>query len=83
MKTICGFLNRQGGTILIGVNDDKKVVGINLNGLVDEVKLYFDKLKRSFFPIPMGLIETVEVPVRRCVGDNSFVWVPNMYILRV
>ncbi len=28
MKTIAGFLNTQGGTILIGVNDKKEVVGL-------------------------------------------------------
>lgn len=28
-KTICGFLNNQGGQMLIGVNDKKEVVGVN------------------------------------------------------
>jgi predicted HTH transcriptional regulator len=28
VKTIVGFLNADGGTLLIGVNDDKKVIGL-------------------------------------------------------
>ena len=28
LKWICGFANAQGGTIYIGVNDDKQVVGV-------------------------------------------------------
>lgn len=28
LKWICGFANAQGGTLYIGVNDDKKVVGV-------------------------------------------------------
>lgn len=29
MKTICAFLNADGGTLLIGLSDDNKVVGVN------------------------------------------------------
>lgn len=28
LKWICGFANAQGGTIYIGVNDDKKIIGV-------------------------------------------------------
>jgi ATP-dependent DNA helicase RecG len=28
-KTLCAFLNAEGGTLLLGVNDDGKILGIN------------------------------------------------------
>lgn len=28
-ETVCAFLNRNGGTILLGVDDDKALVGLN------------------------------------------------------
>ncbi len=39
-KTVCAFLNRHGGTILLGVNDDGSIEGINPNE-VDQVKKDF------------------------------------------
>ena len=30
-ETVCSFLNRQGGTLLLGVNDAGKVTGVNLD----------------------------------------------------
>ena len=32
-ETVCSFLNRSGGYIFIGVNDDKEIVGVNKNNL--------------------------------------------------
>ena len=29
VKTVCGFLNAQGGTLLIGVDDERRVVGLS------------------------------------------------------
>ena len=28
LKWICGFANAQGGTLYIGVNDDKQIIGV-------------------------------------------------------
>lgn len=30
-ETICAFLNRFGGNIILGVNDDKQIIGVNPN----------------------------------------------------
>jgi len=30
-ETVCAFLNRNGGTILLGINDDKTIGGVNPN----------------------------------------------------
>ena len=38
LKWICGFANAQGGSIFIGVNDKKKVLGIdNAKKLMEEI----------------------------------------------
>lgn len=41
-ETIAAFMNAKGGNMLIGVNDQKKVVGVKL-------KTSFDKFKNNFF----------------------------------
>lgn len=38
LKWICGFANAQGGRIYIGVNDDKKIIGLsNANKLMEDI----------------------------------------------
>jgi ATP-dependent DNA helicase RecG len=39
LETVCAFLNRYGGTILLGVSDEGKIVGIN--------NKYINKLKKE------------------------------------
>lgn len=39
LKTIAGFLNAGGGTLLIGVSDDGNVVGITADGFANEDKM--------------------------------------------
>jgi predicted HTH transcriptional regulator len=39
LKTIVGFLNGQGGTLLIGVDDDKNVLGLALDKFENDDKL--------------------------------------------
>ena len=38
LKTIAAFLNTHGGTLVIGVNDDRKVIGIELDGFASDEK---------------------------------------------
>lgn len=60
LKWICGFANAQGGTIYIGINDDKKIVGV-------------PKAKRLMEDIPnmvkdrLGII----IDVNLLVSDNK------------
>ncbi|KAL4456961.1 hypothetical protein ABPG74_014599 [Tetrahymena malaccensis] len=84
LKTICGFLNRSGGTILIGVNDDKIIKGITLKS-IDDLKLYFDNQKKKFYPYPEGLIKTVELPIKKYVGEaqERYRWLENTYVVRI
>lgn len=39
LKTIAGFLNGKGGTLLIGVNDNKEPLGLDADGFESEDKL--------------------------------------------
>jgi hypothetical protein len=39
LKTICAFLNSSGGILLIGVSDDKKIVGIKKDNFKNKDKL--------------------------------------------
>ncbi|MDD5689452.1 MAG: DUF262 domain-containing protein [Caldisericia bacterium] len=51
LKTICGFLNSQGGTLLIGIDDDGNVVGIE-NDLMTIQK----KDKDGYFQLLINMI---------------------------
>ena len=39
LKTLAGFLNAKGGTLMIGVADDGKVVGLSADGFASEDKM--------------------------------------------
>lgn len=39
LKTIAGFLNAKGGTLLIGVSDNGEVLGLDADGFVNEDKM--------------------------------------------
>lgn len=40
LKTIAGFLNSKGGTLIIGVSDDGQSVGIDVDGFQNEDKMH-------------------------------------------
>lgn len=55
-KTICAFLNSNGGTLLIGVNDKKEIIGLepdfslcDIDDHYDWFRLQFDDLMYQFF----------------------------------
>jgi hypothetical protein len=64
LKTIVAFLNTQGGTLLIGVSDEKKIVGLDeeiekFHKNSDKFLLHFKNLiKRSIGPQFYTFIET-------------------------
>lgn len=56
MKTVAAFLNTEGGTLLIGVDDDKKIIGLESDFNLflkpdkkDAFALYFDSIIQSGF----------------------------------
>jgi predicted HTH transcriptional regulator len=40
LKTIAGFLNTRGGTLIVGVSDDGETVGIDADGFGSEDKMH-------------------------------------------
>jgi ATP-dependent DNA helicase RecG len=58
-KALCGFLNRQGGLVIFGVNPDGKTVGQLVS---DKTLLDIAALLRSFEPQPPVSVERVPLP---------------------
>jgi len=57
LKTIAGFLNAQGGTLMVGVGDDGKVLGLSADAFENEdkmglhlVNLIRDRIGEIFLP---------------------------------
>lgn len=75
LKSIVGFLNAQGGTLIIGISDDLEVIGlkgdfslISSETPIDTfVQIVHEAVKTSLKPIPIGL---VEVSIRPCGSDS-------------
>ncbi|MBX3113495.1 MAG: putative DNA binding domain-containing protein [Fimbriimonadaceae bacterium] len=71
LKSIAGFLNAHGGTLIIGISDDLEIIGlkgdfslISAEAPIDAfVQIVHEAVKTSLKPIPIGL---VEVTIRPC-----------------
>lgn len=73
-ETVCSFANRQGGHILLGVNDDGSVEGVNENSVISiERNIVNVTSNPAVFSTAPGL-EIMHATVQgKCVID---VWVP-------
>ena len=51
IKTIAAFLNSKGGTLLIGIDKNSNIVGIQADDFSDKdkLRLYFDNLIKNYF----------------------------------
>ncbi|QYK52639.1 MAG: ATP-binding protein [Fimbriimonadaceae bacterium] len=75
LKSIAGFLNTRGGTLIIGVSDNLQVIGlkgdfsiISCEAPVDAfIQIVHEAVKTSLKPIPIGL---VEVNIRPCGSES-------------
>ena len=81
-KQICGFLNRKGGRIYIGINDSKIVIGNHLNSKDrDKTRNELTNLTSDFFPkCRTEKIRVVYVPVRNKLTDRH---INNLYIIKI
>jgi predicted HTH transcriptional regulator len=70
-ETICGFLNNEGGYFIVGVHDDRRILGINPNKDYDLFLLRVDQLYHSKTivhedgsQISVGTIKIFTVPTK-------------------
>ena len=71
LKTIAAFLNSEGGCLIIGVNDNKKILGIDLDGFKsnDEwIRFLKDKIKSK---LGINFLETfIKIETREFNNEN-------------
>lgn len=54
---IVAFLNSEGGTVFVGVEDDGTVIGFKDSNIKDDIDLKLGNwIQDAFFPKPSGLI---------------------------
>lgn len=74
-KTICGFLNANGGILLIGISDDAVPQGIDdelkFLGSKDQIRLNIDKLIHSYFGD--GIIPLIDVSFEKSDKKKEFI----------
>ena len=69
-QSICSFLNKEGGTIALGVNNYGEIVGINDQFLTHMLNKLTEVLKGSFSPIAQIKAEIVEVDNKKVLCLN-------------
>jgi len=82
-KTICGFLNRRGGRIYLGIHDDKTVYGIRLTPKQrDDLKLDIQSLIKNFEPdiINSETVSIVFIPVKQHVNSRP---IPGLFVVKI
>lgn len=75
LKSIAGFLNADGGSLVIGVTDELKVIGLrgdfsllSGNDPADAfIQVIHEAIKTKLSPIPIGL---VEIAIRPCGSES-------------
>lgn len=66
LKTICSFMNTKGGTLLVGVNDEKKIIGIGQDRFEssDKMILHLTRLvKERISPIHIEFLKFEIEPI--------------------
>lgn len=57
-QTLCAFLNRQGGTVFLGVTNDHKIIG---QTITDKTKLEISNILKQFEPTANITVEYIDV----------------------
>lgn len=73
-ESVCAFLNRNGGHIFLGVDDNRNIVGINLEKVTD--------LKRDFINLcnnPQKIFPTIQLIIRDYYYQNKCILYINVY----
>lgn len=78
-ESVCSFLNNSGGYILLGVNDDGEVIGVNENNLDNMTKNFINVINdpKLFSPKPYITPLTVEIDRKKiiCLYIESGIYV--------
>ncbi|MHB1948728.1 MAG: ATP-binding protein [Gammaproteobacteria bacterium] len=59
LKTLCGLLNRNGGQVLLGVTDSKRIVGQDIS---DQTRLEIANWIKKIEPAPVVNVDYVNIP---------------------
>lgn len=79
LETICGFSNMAGGTILVGVSDNGKIVGVDIGKkTVDDI---LNKIKFSIEPTIIPQAEVVEMDGKKVLVINVMEGINKPYFI--
>ena len=59
IETIVAFSNFAGGKVILGVNDDKKIIGINVSN--ESIQKWINQIKQNTVPQIVPDVEIVEI----------------------
>lgn len=62
-ETVCSFLNRSGGSIFIGVDDDKEIVGVNKNSLESMKKNFVNVINDPTLFSPKAYVTPEDIEI--------------------
>jgi predicted HTH transcriptional regulator len=94
LKTLAAFLNTRGGTLVIGVDDSKEIVGIEVDypstrGSADGWRRVFDNLISQHIPEALGSLDLQLAPYRgrtvaiiRCRVRGQPTWLDDELFVR-
>jgi hypothetical protein len=61
LKTVAAFASGEGGTVLVGVEDDTRVVGVDPRALDPQMRALHSMIRDSIDPEPPYVVRAVEV----------------------
>ena len=67
-ETICAFLNSQGGTLILGVEDNSKIIGI-ANDCIDKIRDTFSSAMNN----PNIINPTVYIELKEKIIDDKII----------
>lgn len=72
-ETICAFLNRNGGVVLLGINDDKTVDGVNPEAADHMIKNLVNLSNNTQYLAPSFLLESTKIEYENQLIIHIFV----------
>jgi ATP-dependent DNA helicase RecG len=84
-KTVCAFLNTKGGTLLVGVADNREIIGVkDAEQLTETIK---EHLLKNISPLSSWSINAVEVDNKKIIAidvpqgsDNPYAYTNGIFV---